>query len=88
MQFLKASAVAAVLLTPTVVSSQSADVKYCNALAEKYDAYLETAGDKGGRATPVDVVVAMDKCKSDPSSAIPVLEKQLKAAKLSLPPRG
>jgi hypothetical protein len=51
-------------------------------------AYLETAGDNGGRATPVDVVVAMDKCKSDPASAIPVLEEQLKAAKLSLPPRG
>jgi hypothetical protein len=88
MQVLKAALVASVLLTPTVVAAQSADSRYCAALSEKYEAYLETAGDKGGRATPVDVVVAMDKCKSDPASAIPVLEKQLKAAKLNLPPRG
>jgi hypothetical protein len=84
----KASLIAAVLLAPTMVSAQTADAKYCSALSEKYEAYLETAGDKGGRATPVDVVVAMDKCKSDPASAIPVLEEQLKAARLTLPPRG
>jgi hypothetical protein len=38
--------------------------------------------------TPAEVVIAIDKCKSDPGSSIPVLEKQLKAARLSLPPRG
>jgi hypothetical protein len=71
---------------PAVAGAQSADSQYCAALADKYDAYLDTAGSMGGRATPVEVVVAMDKCKSDPKSAIPVLEKQLKAAKLALPP--
>ena len=64
------------------------DAKYCVALSDMYDAYIETAGDKGGRATPTEVVIAMDRCKSDPTSSIPVLEKQLKAAKLGLPPRG
>jgi hypothetical protein len=53
-----------------------------------YESYIETAGDKGGSATPVEVVIAIDKCKSDPASSIPVLEKQLKAVRLSLPPRG
>jgi hypothetical protein len=33
-------------------------------------------------------VIAIDKCKSDPASSIPILEKQLKAVRLSLPPRG
>jgi hypothetical protein len=73
---------------PVAASAQSADAKYCAALSEKYDAYIETAGDKGGRATPTEVVIAMDRCKSDPASSIPILEKQLKAAKLTLPPRG
>ena len=45
-------------------------------------------GDKGGRATPTDAVAAQGQCKSDPASAIPVLEKALKAARLSLPSRG
>ena len=88
MQVLKTSLVAVLLVTPTFVSAQTPDARYCAALTDKYETYLETAGDKGGRATPVDVVVAMDKCKSDPASAIPVLEKQLKAARLNLPPRG
>jgi len=73
---------------PVAASAQSADAKYCTALSEMYDAYIETAGDKGGRATPTEVVIAMDKCKLNPAASIPVLEKQLRAAKLSLPPRG
>jgi hypothetical protein len=86
-------AILAVLVAPRGAAAQSAtqsapDTKYCEALAEKYDAYLETAGDKGGRATPVEVTIAIDHCKSDPAASIPVLEKQLKAARLSLPPRG
>jgi hypothetical protein len=76
------------LSLPVAASAQSNDAKYCTALSEMYDAYIETAGDKGGRATPTEVVIAMDRCKSDPARSIPVLEKQLKAAKLTLPPRG
>jgi hypothetical protein len=76
------------LVAPGAVLAQSADAKYCAELGDKYESYLETAGDKGGRPTPVEVTVAINKCKSDPASAIPVLEKQLKAAKVSLPPRG
>jgi hypothetical protein len=78
----------AILLLPVIALAQSNDTTYCAALSEKFDSYLDTAGDKGGRATPTDVVVAQGKCKSDPASAIPVLEKALKAARLGLPSRG
>jgi hypothetical protein len=79
---------AAILLLPMLAAAQSNDAAYCAALAEKFDAYLDTAGDKGGRATPTDVAIAAGKCKSDPAGSIPVLEKALKAARLSLPSRG
>jgi hypothetical protein len=88
MKVLTATIASLMLASPAVAFAQSADADYCAALSEKYDTYLESAGAMGGHATPVDVVVAMDKCKSDPASAIPVLEKQLKAARLALPPRG
>ena len=58
------------------------------ALSKKFDSYLDTSGDKGGRATPPDVIMAQGKCKSDPVSAIPVPEKASKAARPSLPSRG
>jgi hypothetical protein len=88
MKILTTVIVATSLVVPAAVMAQSADSKYCGALADKYDAYIETAGDKGGRPTPVDIVKAVESCKSDPAPAIPVLEKALKAARLSLPPRG
>jgi hypothetical protein len=86
---IRAATIAFVLLSvPGAIMAQSADSKYCAALSEKYDTYIETQGDKGGNPTPADVVTAMGKCKSDPATAIPVLEKSLKAARLSLPPRS
>jgi hypothetical protein len=77
-----------ILLLPVLTAAQGNDSAYCAALAAKFDSYLDTAGDKGGRATPPDVIVAQGKCKSDPASAISVLEKALEAARLSLPSRG
>ncbi|HTR83803.1 MAG TPA: hypothetical protein VMI56_04960 [Reyranella sp.] len=74
------------LLAPAAMA-QSPDSKYCSALAEKYDAYIDTQGDKGGAATPIAIVTAVGKCTSDPVAAIPVLEKALKAARLDPPPR-
>jgi hypothetical protein len=61
---------AAILLLPALAVAQSNDAAYCAALSEKFDSYLDTAGDKGGRATPTDVIMAQGKCKSDPASAI------------------
>ena len=88
MKILAAMVVTASFIVPGVVLAQSADTKYCDALADKYDTYLETAGDMGGRPTPIEVVKAIESCKSNPAPAIPVLEKALKASRLSLPPRG
>jgi len=92
MKIRMATIVCALLSFPGVVRAQSttrsADSKYCTALSDKYDAYIDTQGDKGGRPTPPDVVGALGKCTSDPAAAIPVLEKALKAARLDLPPRG
>ena len=88
MKVMTALLLSALVLLPALASAQANDAAYCAALAEKYDAYLDTAGDKGGRNTPTDVALAVGKCKSDPKSSIPVLEKALKAARLPLPPRG
>jgi hypothetical protein len=88
MKIRMAMIVCALLGIPGAVMAQSADSKYCTALSDKYDTYIDTQGDKGGRPSPPDVVRAMEKCKSDPAAAIPVLEKSLKAARLDLPPRG
>jgi hypothetical protein len=88
MKLLTTALVFTVLALPNLAIAQSADSRYCAALSSMYDSYIDTAGDKGGSATPTEVVIAIDKCKSDPASSIPVLEKQLKAARLSLPPRG
>ncbi len=79
---------AAIVMLPARSLAQGSDAACCAALSEKFDFYLDTADDKGGRATPTDVVVAQGTCKSDPASAIPVLEKALKAARLSLPSQG
>ena len=78
----------ATLALSNTAFAQAADGKYCAALSDMYETYIDSAGDKGGSATPTEVVIAIDRCKSDPGSSIPVLEKHLKAARLSLPPRG
>jgi hypothetical protein len=76
-----------VLIIPGVAFAESSDVKYCEALAEKYDSFIDTSGSMGGRPTPVDIQKAEDSCKTNPAAAIPVLEKTLKAARFTLPPR-
>jgi hypothetical protein len=74
------------MLVAFPAAAQSPDSAYCSALAEKYDSYIDTQGDKGGRGTPPDIVAAVGQCRSNPGAAIPVLEKALKAARLDLPP--
>ena len=78
----------AVALSPGVFA-QSPDTKYCTALGASYDKYVLTSGSRGSRGTAnADVDQAKSKCASDPASAIPVLEKTLKDAKVNLPPRS
>jgi hypothetical protein len=88
MKLLIATIVLSAAVVPGIAFAQSADTKYCSALSDKYDYYVERSGEKGGGAPPIEVTKAMDNCKSSPASSIPVLEKALKAARLDLPPRG
>ena len=61
---------------------QSADAKYCHALAEK--TRMVTAG---GTAPPTEVPVAISKCDSGDAGAIATLEKYLVENKQELPKR-
>src|ERR1700730_13050160 len=70
------------------VFAQSADAKYCADLKDKIEQYISDGNEKGSVATSLDVEIAKGKCRSDPASAIPVFEKALKNARITLPPRG
>lgn len=64
-------------------STQSADARYCDALIEVYrDSVAKTAD------PAATVPVAISKCQSgDTAAGIPVLEKALTDARVTLPPR-
>jgi hypothetical protein len=68
--------------------AESNDAKYCDDLSDKYERLVTEGDGRDAQATPVDVGVAKDKCQSDPTWAIPMLEKALNRAKIPLPPRG
>jgi hypothetical protein len=68
--------------------AQSDDAKYCAELVEKYEQYASEGADKGASQSPLEVDIAKGKCRSNPASSIPVMEKALKNARISLPPRG
>ena len=68
--------------------AQSDDAKYCAELVEKYEQYASEGADKGASQSPLEVEIAKGKCRSNPASSIPVMEKALKNARISLPPRG
>lgn len=80
----------AVVLIALTASAQSSDAAYCQALTEKYQAYI--ANMNAGR-TPqpgtVDARVAIEQCQAGNAAAgIPVLEKKLRDAKITLPLRS
>jgi len=80
--------IAAIALAfPVAAFAQSGDSKYCAALSQEYTKYAQSSEGKSHNAPPADVGTAMSKCNSDAASAIPVLEKALKDAKITLPPR-
>jgi len=68
--------------------AQSDDAKYCAELVEKYEQYVSEGAEKGAAQSPLEVEIAKGKCRSNPASSIPVMEKALKNARISLPPRG
>ena len=73
--------VAALMLSPLAAVAQSTDAKYCQALAETYRKI-------GVANTDAAIPEAINQCNQGNTAAgIPVLEKALKDAKVSLPPR-
>jgi hypothetical protein len=80
--------VAAAAMVPMAASGQAGDAAYCNALAQKYQAYVGNAASGGSRGAPtLDAQVAIEQCKSNPAGAIPVLEGKLRDARIDLPVR-
>ena len=80
---------ALVLSLPAAALAQSSDKDYCAALSATYDKYLQLTGSRGSQQPPMaNVEQAKAKCRTDPASAIPVLEKVLKDNKFELPKRG
>jgi hypothetical protein len=74
--------ICASLVMPFAALAQSADAKYCAALSAEYRK-LNPAQSSGTEAD------AMAKCAAgDTATGIPILEKALKDAKVTLPPRN
>jgi hypothetical protein len=68
---------------PFTAFAQSADAKYCQALANVYRNAV--AHDTSPNA---EVPIAVAKCQAGDTSGIPVIEQALKDAKVDLPPRN
>ena len=79
-----------IALMPGLALAEMSDAAYCQALAQKYQAYLGNM--TSGRTPmpgPVDGMVAVEQCKAGNTGAgIPVLERKLRDARIDLPPRG
>ncbi|MBS0220111.1 MAG: hypothetical protein JSR91_05145 [Proteobacteria bacterium] len=75
------------VLGPSAAFAQSADAKYCDALSHQYNKYVLASEGKSHNTAPSNVSAAMGKCSTDAKTAIPILEKALQDAKVSLPPR-
>ena len=72
-------------------SYRSADRNYCAALSEKYVRYVgrTEAGPRDNRLPDSVAGLALSQCLSgDTASAIPVLERKLTDARVTLPPRS
>ena len=78
------------LASAVPASAQSNDMTYCKALVSEYQRYIGGTG--SGKTVDFDqsaaARVAIDKCAAGDYSGIPVLEQELRNAKLNLPPRG
>jgi hypothetical protein len=70
------------LALPLSAFAQSAEAKYCMALASKWEEYVGR-----GQTPDASQSAAAAKCKNGDTSGIPVLEKALQDNKITLPPR-
>ena len=65
------------------------DVAYCKALATTYERYVVKI-DSGHTVQrgPTDASLALEQCRNGNIAGIPVLERELRKAKVDLPARG
>ena len=65
------------------------DATYCRALAQQYQRYVVKL-DSGHTVQrgPLDANVALEQCRNGNPAGIPVLERELRNAKVDLPARG
>ena len=74
---------------PLAASAQISDATYCRRLIARYETFVENM--KGHTLHPggLDGQVAIEQCKAgDTANGIPVLERKLQDAKISLPSRS
>jgi hypothetical protein len=68
------------------------EIKYCDALIGRYNAYASNLADwrrSGGEAKAGEVDAAIANCRAgDPAAGIPTLEKTLRAIGIGLPARS
>ena len=77
--------VLAALASAPLAQAQSDDTAYCTQLSQLYRRYVQNAT---GRRVDVEALQALDDCsRGKAASAIPVLEKRLRDAKIT-PPGG
>jgi hypothetical protein len=71
------------------VAAQADDVAYCKALAQTYQRYVVKV-DTGHTVQrgSTDASVALEQCRNGNIAGIPVLERELRNAKVDLPSRG
>jgi hypothetical protein len=86
--------IAAILLPPGVNAQQvatAADLRYCAQLSQLYVRYVgrSEAGPNVPVKPDVNGGVALAKChEGDAAASIPILERKLRNAGFTLPPRG
>jgi hypothetical protein len=76
---------------PAYPRTAGPDVAYCQSLANTYARYIGwdwNYGEYARQRANNDAQVAMIQCETNPSFAIPVLERELKNNHFTLPPRG
>jgi hypothetical protein len=78
-----------IAMLPAGALAQSADTNYCNALSATYLKYVNNPNSgRGNQPASATIGDAQNQCATNPAAGIPVLERALKDARVSLPPRG
>jgi len=77
------------LLVSFGTAAQADDATYCRALARDYQRYVVKI-DSGHTVQrgPLDASVALEQCRNGNPAGIPVLERELRNAKIDLPARS